>query len=86
MDARPVVNENKLSIATKLRRTGHPMTSGEIRDVLEEEMPLAAVEYHLSTLVKVGVAQPLFGPEIYFQHVSQGAVPSALTESKRTEP
>jgi len=84
--ARPVANENKLVIASELRRTGHPMTSSEIREVLDEAVPLVAIEYHLSTLVKAGIAKPLFGAEIYFQAVSQGAVPSALAESKRTEP
>jgi hypothetical protein len=83
---RPLVNENKLVIASELRRTDHPMTSSEIRDVLGEIMPLAAVEYHLSTLVEAGGAKPLFGPEIYFQAVSQGAAPPALTEPKRAEP
>ncbi len=82
----PLVNENKLAIAAELWRTGHPMPSSEVREVLGETMPLAAVEYHLSTLVMAGVVKPLFGPEIYFQSVSQGAVPLALTESKRTEP
>jgi hypothetical protein len=84
--ARPLVNENKLAIAAELWRTGHPMSSSEVREVLGEIMPLAAVEYHLSTLVMAGVAKPLFGPEIYFQSVPHGAMPSALTESKRTEP
>jgi hypothetical protein len=62
------------------------MTSGEIQEELEELLPLAAIEYHLSTLVAVRLIRPLYGPQVYFEHLGKEAAPSALTESKRTEP
>jgi hypothetical protein len=88
------VSETKLAIAAELWRSGLPMTSGEVREALETLLPLAAVEYHLCTLVETKVAEVVIGPELHFQFVPssgrpgvlQRAVPSALTESKRTEP
>jgi hypothetical protein len=80
------VNKNKLAIFAEMERLGYPVAAGEIQEGLEELLPLAAIEYHLSTLVMTGAAKPLFGPEIYFEAVSQGVVPLALTESKRTKP
>jgi hypothetical protein len=60
------VSENKLAVAAEMKKAGHPVTAEEMYEVLAELMPLAALEYHLSTLVMAGVAKPLFGPEIYF--------------------
>jgi hypothetical protein len=70
------LNENKLAIATQLGEVDHPMTAGEIQEALGELLPLSAIEYHLSTLVVIGIAKPLFSPEIYFERVSHksGAV------------
>lgn len=82
--ARPLVT--KLKILNVLERLGYPASAEEIQEELEELPPIGAIEYHLSTLVAVRLARPVYGPEIYFETVSQGAVPSALTESKRTEP
>jgi hypothetical protein len=76
------VSERKLAIADAMERAGHPVTSEEMQEALENSMPLAAIEYHLSTLVSAGAARVLFGSEVYFQSVSQGAVPPALSESK----
>lgn len=82
--ARPFVN--KLSILRAMERLGYPASTEEIQEELEELLPLAAIEFHLSTLAAVRLVRPLYGPEIYFEYLRRGAVPSALTESKRTEP
>jgi hypothetical protein len=84
-DARPIVSETKLAIAAEMERAGRRVTSEEMREALEAALPLAAIEYHLSTLVVAGVAKAIFGPEVEFQHISQGAVPSALAEPKRAK-
>ena len=43
-----------------------PMTSAELYAVWDGTKPLQAIEYHLSTLVKAGVAEVVFGPELHF--------------------
>lgn len=75
-DGRSLINETKLAIVAEMQRVGHPVTSEEMHAVLGEAKPLAAIEYHLSTLVSAGFAKALFGPDIYFQLVTQGGMPA----------
>lgn len=46
-----------------------PMTSAELYAIWDGTKSLQAIEYHLSTLVKVKVAEVVFGPELHFQLV-----------------
>jgi len=43
-----------------------PMTSAELYGIWDGTKPLQAIEYHLSTLVKAGVAEVVYGPELHF--------------------
>jgi hypothetical protein len=88
------VSETKALMIAVMGEFDRPMTSAELYAVWDGTKPLQTIEYHLSTLVKAGVAEVVFGPELHFcltaasgktRVASQEAVPSALTKSKRTE-
>ena len=65
-DARPVVSETKALIIAVMSEFDRPMTSAELYAIWDGTKPLQAIEYHLSTLVKTGVAEMVYGPELHF--------------------
>jgi hypothetical protein len=52
--ARPLVNATRVSIVRAMRELDRPATVEEIRERLDDDPPLAAVEYHLSALARYG--------------------------------
>lgn len=95
LGVRPCVNETRALIVAVIGQFGRSMSSAELCAIWDGTKPLQVIEYHLSTLVKAGVAEVVYGPELRFCLVAieweseshpSGAVPSALAECKRTEP
>lgn len=88
------VSETKLLIIAVMGELGRPMSAPELYKIWDGAKPLQVFKYHLCTLVEAKVVELVIGPELQFQLVPvtrdtgslQGAMPSALTESKRTEP
>lgn len=71
--ARPLVNATRVSVVRAMRELDRPGTVEEICERLDEDTPLANVEYHLSTLAAARIVKPVFGgPELRFQLVSEG--------------
>lgn len=68
--ARPPVNETKAAMIAVMSEFDRPVTSAELYAIFDGERSLKAIEYHLSTLAKVNVAEVVFGPELHFQLVS----------------
>lgn len=64
--ARSHIHEAKKAIVAKMRELDHPVTSKELYAKLDCAWSLKAIEYHLSTLVKTGVVEIVFGPELHF--------------------
>ena len=65
--ARSRFNETKASVIAVMGELDRPVTSSELHAIWHGEKPLATFNYHLSTLVKAGVAEVVFGPELHFQ-------------------
>jgi hypothetical protein len=70
-----VVHETKLGIVGLMRELSRPVTAGELFSLLGRVKRLCALDYHLCTLVKAGVASLIGGPELRFSL----AVPGELT-------
>ena len=66
-----VVQETKLGIAALMRELARPVTAGELRLLLGKAKRLCALEYHLCTLVKAGIAKVISGPELRFVLTAQ---------------
>lgn len=84
-----------MAIVAEMRELDRPATAGEIHKKLHKKFDgawsLKAIEYHLSALVKTGVVEIVFGPELHFSLTESGkgfsgsdAVSACV--SKRTEP
>jgi predicted HTH transcriptional regulator len=72
LDARSRVHEAKTAIVAEMRALDRPVTSQELHARLDRAWSLEAIEYHLSTLVKAGVAEIVFGPELRFRLTEGG--------------
>src|SRR3954453_22003915 len=72
VSARSHTHEAKTAIVAKMRELGRPVTSKELYAKLDRAWSLKAIEYHLSTLVRPGVVEIVFGLELHFQLVSRG--------------
>jgi predicted HTH transcriptional regulator len=72
VSARSHIHEAKKAIVAKMRELGRPVTSKELYAKLDRAWSLKAIEYHLSTLVKTGVVEIVFGPELRFSHTKSG--------------
>jgi len=86
MGVRPLVNATRTSIVRAMRVLDRPATVEELRERLDDSLPQATVEYHLSALVAARIVKMVFGEgEPCFRLLSQdeeaeifqGAVPSA---------
>jgi hypothetical protein len=64
--ARSHIHEAKKAIVAEMRELDRPVTSKELYARLDRAWSLKAIEYHLSTLVKTGVVEIVFGPELHF--------------------
>jgi hypothetical protein len=70
-----VINETKVSIVAVMRQLDRAITSHELYSIWGKRKPLAVFDYHLSTLVRAGVAQLISGPELRFRFTNwTGAV------------
>jgi hypothetical protein len=78
-----VVNQTKLAIAAVMQEVDRPVTSGELQMIWAEHKDLKIFEYHLSTLVKAGVAEVVYGPELYFRLVSKGQAGEPSVRERR---
>lgn len=62
-----IVNQTKLAIVAVMQQLGCPVTSVELQKIWAEHKALEIFEYHLSTLVKAGVVEMVFGcSELHF--------------------
>jgi len=66
LGARPHIHEAKRAIVAEMGGLDRPVTSKELHKNLDGVWSLKAIEYHLSTLVKTGVIEVVFGPELRF--------------------
>ena len=62
-----VVNETKAGIVAVMHELDRSTTSGELHAIWGRSRPLAVFDYHLSTLVRAGVAEIISGPELRFR-------------------
>lgn len=60
------MNETKALMIAVMGEFDRPMTSAELYAIWDGTKPLQVIEYHLSTLVKAGVAEVVYGPELHF--------------------
>lgn len=72
-----VVPDTKLGIVALMRELGRPATVAELYSHLKRTRALGILEYHLCTLVKVGIAKILIGsPELRFSLVALNGLDS----------
>ncbi len=62
-----VVNETKVGIVAVMRELDIATTSSELHAIWDKSKPLAVFDYHLSTLVRAGIAEIVSGPELRFR-------------------
>jgi hypothetical protein len=74
--ARSHIHEAKKAIIAEMGELDCPVTSQELYARLDRAWSLKAIEYHLSTLVRTGVIEIVFGPELHFQLNDAGAEPA----------
>lgn len=67
-----LASEARAAIVAKLRELDRAVTVAKLYAELEGPWSLAAVEYHLTVLVKAGVVEMVLGPEIQFGLVGRG--------------
>ena len=70
--ARFHIHEAKTAIVAEMRELDRPVTSKELYARLDRAWSLEAIEYHLSTLVRTGVVEIVFGPELHFSLSESG--------------
>ncbi len=75
------IHEAKTAIVAEMRELGRPVTSKELYARLDRAWSLKAIEYHLSTLVKTGVVEIVFGPELHSSLTGSGT--NAFTRERR---
>ena len=68
------VNETKLAILAVMRELDRPVTAEELHAVWGGNKRLSVFEYHLSTLVMLGIAELIIGSELRFSLCVQSAV------------
>jgi hypothetical protein len=84
LDARSPIPEAKAAIVAEMRELDRPVTSKELHKNLDGAWSLAAIEYHLSALVKTGIVEIVFGPELHFSLVdSRGTIKGSTRERCR---
>jgi hypothetical protein len=66
------IHEAKTAIVAEMRVLDRPVTSKELYARLDRAWLLKAIEYHLSALVKTGVVEIVFGPELHFSLTESG--------------
>jgi DNA-binding transcriptional ArsR family regulator len=53
-----LVHPSKLMIVEAIRWIERPLSANELRQVLEEEVSLSTISYHLATLESLGLTAP----------------------------
>ena len=91
--ARSPINETKLAVLSVMDAFGRPVTAEELYRVWGEAKSPAIFDYHLSTLVRMGVVEIVMGPELRFGLVDavdadsgpglQGGAPQGPTAAPR---
>jgi hypothetical protein len=66
------VNETKQAIVAVMREMGHPVSAEELYVLWKGTKNQAVFDYHLSTLVKAGIAKLVIGPQLRFCLVHAG--------------
>lgn len=79
----PPVSETKLAIIAAMKELDRALTSAEVYGMLDGTRSLTGIEFHLSTLVKAGVAELVFGPELHFRLTPQEEWPRIFRERCR---
>lgn len=64
--ARSLINETKLAVVSVMDAFGRPVTAQELYQVWGKSRSPAILDYHLCTLVKMGVVELVSGPELRF--------------------
>lgn len=57
----------KAAIVAVMRELDRPVSAEGLHGIWGKAKPLAAIDYHLATLVKAKVVEVVFGPELHFQ-------------------
>lgn len=70
--ARSHIHEARKAIIVEMGELDRPVTSKELYARLDRAWSLKAIEYHLSTLVKTGVVEIVFGPELRYSLSESG--------------
>jgi hypothetical protein len=74
---RVIVHKNKAAIVAIMRKLGRPIFAAELYVIWRGSVHQSVLDYHLCTLVRIGVVELVFGrPELQFQisKMSQGPV------------
>jgi hypothetical protein len=72
VSARSHIHKAKKAIVAEMGELDRPVTSKELYARLDRAWSVKAIEYHLSTLVKTGVVEVVFGPELHFSLTDSG--------------
>jgi hypothetical protein len=72
LGARSHTHGAKTAILAEMPELDRPVTSKELYARLDRAWSLKAIEYHLSTLVKTGAVEIVFGPELHFSLTESG--------------
>lgn len=89
--ARSPINETKLAVLSVMDAFGRPVTAEELYRVWGEAKSPVILDYHLSTLVRMGVVEIVMGPELRFGLVDavdadsgfQGGAPQGPTAAAK---
>lgn len=68
---RSPVNETKLAIVAVMHAFGRPVTVKELSWVWGDCKSPSILEYHLRSLVKLGIAEIVGGPELRFDLIDE---------------
>jgi hypothetical protein len=77
-----VGNETKAGIIAKMQELGRATTSHELYEAWEESKPESVFDYHLSTLVRAGMAEVISGPELHFRLTARVAVAPTVLQGR----
>jgi hypothetical protein len=67
VSAPPIVNETKLRIIAEMGKRGQPVSAAELYALWDGSKKLSVFDFHLSTLVRAGIAELVSGPELRFR-------------------
>ncbi len=65
-----VVNETKLRIIAVMEELDRPVSAAELYAAWDGSKKLSVFDYHLSSLVRAGIAEIVSGPELSFSLIT----------------